>query len=195
MGFTSFKKQSGLRIKALQVTSTAMKTPSWNSAPARRLCQRNAWLAWAVALVLAGCTPQIELRGHVIEEDTLKTVKEGVDNKDSIAESLGTPSTIATFDADVWYYISTTQRREAFFDPELMERTIVAVEFDPKGNVAGTRRYTLKDGRVVAWVSRETPTRGRELTFLEQMFGNFGRFSNTPASGSGGPGGGRGGGR
>jgi len=64
------------------------------------------------------------------------------------------------------------------------------VEFDPKGNVAGTRRYSLKDGRVVAWVSRETPTRGRELTFLEQMFGNFGRFSNVPAAGKGGPGGG-----
>ncbi len=146
---------------------------------------------------MAACTPQIEIRGHVIEEEVLKELKEGVDNKTSISESFGTPSTAATFDADIWYYISTTQIRKAFFDPQLQERTIVAVEFDKDGNLAATRRYSLKDGRAVVWASRETPTRGRELTFLEQMFGNFGRFSNTGGVGEAGPGGGggRGGGR
>lgn len=180
----------------MQVTSTLMKTLFRNSASIRWFCRRPLLLGLALASSLIGgltaCAPQIELRGHVIEEDILKAIKEGVDNKDSVSESLGTPSTIATFDSDIWYYISTTQRREAFFDPELLERTIVAVEFDRKGNVAATRRYSLKDGRVVEWVSRETPTRGRELTFLEQMFGNFGRFSNTAGkSPGGGPGGGK----
>lgn len=168
-----------------------MKTLSGNSA----FHLKSLLLAGALAGALAACTPQTELRGHVIEEDTLKGLKEGVDNKASVTESLGTPSTIATFDADIWYYISTTQMRRAFFDPQLMERTIVAVEFDPTGNVLATRRYSLKDGRAVAWVSRETPTRGRELTFLEQMFGNFGRFSNQGAAGTAEPGGGSGGGR
>lgn len=174
-----------------------MKTPSRNAviSISRGFSLRKLLLTAALAGALAACTPQIELRGHVIEEDILKTLKEGVDNKASVSESLGTPSTMATFDADIWYYISTTQIRKAFFDPQLSERTIVAVEFDKSGNVAATRRYSLKDGRAVVWVSRETPTRGRELTFLEQMFGNFGRFSNQGAAGGAGPGGGgRGGG-
>lgn len=145
------------------------------------------------ALILAGaltaCTPTTELRGHIIEEDRLASIKEGVDNRESVSGTLGTPSAIATFDTDVWFYISTKQERFAFFDAKLLERNIVAVEFDAKGNVAATRRYTLKDSRVVQMVGRVTPTKGRELTFLEQMFGNFGRFSGTetatPGSGGG----------
>ncbi|MFZ5913742.1 MAG: outer membrane protein assembly factor BamE [Pseudomonadota bacterium] len=132
-----------------------------------------------LAGALTACTPTTELRGQFIEEDRLASVKEGVDNRDSVTDTLGTPSAIATFDTDVWFYISTKQERFAFFNPKILERNIVAVEFDAQDNVAATRRYTLKDSRVVQIVGRETPTKGRELTFLEQMFGNFGRFSGT----------------
>lgn len=132
-----------------------------------------------LAGALTACTPTTELRGQFIEEDRLASVKEGVDNRDSVTDTLGTPSAIATFDTDVWFYISTKQERFAFFNPKVLERNIVAIEFDAQDNVAATRRYTLKDSRVVQIVGRETPTKGRELTFLEQMFGNFGRFSGT----------------
>ncbi len=132
-----------------------------------------------LAGALTACTPTTELRGQFIEEDRLASVKEGVDNRDSVTDTLGTPSAIATFDTDVWFYISTKQERFAFFNPKILERNIVAVEFDAQDNVAATRRYTLKDSRIVQIVGRETPTKGRELTFLEQMFGNFGRFSGT----------------
>ena len=142
----------------------------------------------ALALLLGACSPTIEVRGYVPDEAVLAGVRPGVDNRQSVSDMLGTPSTVATFDTDVWYYVSTTQRREAFFDPELISRTIVAVEFDQNGNVADMRRYSLADGRIVAFVDRETPSRGRELTFLEQMFGNFGRFTGAPGGGSSGPG-------
>jgi len=145
---------------------------------------------------LAACSPTTELRGHIIDEESLAAVKEGVDNRESVSDTLGTPSAIATFDTDVWFYISTRQERMAFLDPKILERTIVAVEFDKKGNVAGTRRYTIADGRPVHIVGRETPTKGKELTFLEQMFGNFGRFSGAGTDqGPGGGGGSGGGGR
>lgn len=152
--------------------------------------RRYSRLVHAVALagLLSACNATTELRGHVIEEDIFQAVKEGVDNRQSIADTLGTPSAIATFDSDVWFYISTKQKRVAFMNPELLERTIVAVEFNELGNVNATRRYTIKDSRLVSFVGRETPTRGRELTFLEQMFGNFGRFTGTESPQ--GPGGG-----
>ena len=151
-----------------------------------------------LACALSACTATTELRGHVIDEASFSAVKEGVDNQDSIADTLGTPSATATFDTDVWFYISTKQERYAFFDPKVLERQIVAVEFDKKNNVRAMRKYTIADGRPIQMVGRETPTKGKELTFLEQMFGNFGRFSGTgtnqgPGGGGGGPG--RGGGR
>ena len=39
---------------------------------------------------------------------------------------------------------------------------------------------TLKDGKVIAYNGRETPTRGRELTILEQLLGNVGRGGMLP---------------
>ena len=44
------------------------------------------------------------------------------------------------------------------------------------GLVSDVAEYGLEDGRVVAIADRETPTRGRELTFLEQLLGNVGRL-------------------
>lgn len=167
-----------------------MKTPCQNIAASAHPRRPYARIAQAVVLagLLAGCSPTIELRGHIVEEDSLKAIKEGVDNRQSVTDTLGTPSAIATFDSDVWFYISTKQERVAFLDAKLLERNIVAVEFNEKGNVNATRRYTIQDSRLVSFVGRETPTRGRELTFLEQMFGNFGRFSGTESPQ--GPGGG-----
>ncbi len=170
-----------------------MKTPRQNSTAARRY-RGLGRMAHALLLagILSACAPTIEMRGHIIEEDSLKAIKEGIDNRQSVSDTLGTPSAIATFDTDVWFYISTKQERLAFLNAKILERNIVAVEFDAKGDVGATRRYTLADGRFVQVVGRETPTKGKELTFLEQMFGNFGRFSG---SGTGeGPGGGGGGG-
>jgi outer membrane protein assembly factor BamE (lipoprotein component of BamABCDE complex) len=65
-------------------------------------------------------------------------------------------------------------------------RSIVAIKFDKDGRVADVKHYGLKDGHVVAFEARETPAKGKELTFLQQL------FNATPGVpiGSSGPGGG-----
>lgn len=158
---------------------------------------RRAYRIAGIALLmgaLTACTPTLELRGHIIDEETLATIKPGVDNKESVSDTLGTPSTTATFDTEFWFYISTRQERIAFMNPKVLDRNVVVVEYDPKDNVKAIRRYTMADGRPVQIVGRETPTKGKELTFLEQMFGNFGRFSGTGSDQGPGGGPGRGGG-
>jgi outer membrane protein assembly factor BamE (lipoprotein component of BamABCDE complex) len=41
--------------------------------------------------------------------------------------------------------------------------------------------YGMQDGEIVDLQTRVTPTRGKELTILGQLFGNLGRFNkNTP---------------
>ena len=65
------------------------------------------------------------------------------------------------------------------------------VEFAKDGKVADLHKYTLADGRVVDLVSRETPTRGRELSLLQQIFnavpGQIGQTApSNPIPGGGG---------
>ena len=84
--------------------------------------------------------------------------------------SLGTPSTTATFDNEVFYYVSQKRVRGAMFmKPKLVDQTVLAVYFDEDGTVKQIANYTLKDGRVFDMISRTTPTGGVDKSFLAQV--------------------------
>jgi outer membrane protein assembly factor BamE (lipoprotein component of BamABCDE complex) len=155
------------------------------------------------ALTVMGCTPIVNNRGYLPDPDAEKAIALGKDTKTSIQQRLGYPSTVATFSAagDAWYYITGIEKQMAFFAPSVQSRAILAVYFDKDGKVTDLKHYSLRDGHVVAFESRETPSKGRELTFLQQLFnatpgvplGNSGQ-NNNPGGGNGPPGGGGGGG-
>lgn len=149
---------------------------------------RIAASALVLATALSGCAKTIEYRGYVPEQDALAEIKPGVDTRQTVSERLGTPSSVTTFGDDAWYYISSTTAQVAFFNPEEIDRKVVAITFDEAGMVREVERYGLKDGQEVAFVERETPTRGRSLTVLQQVFGNIGRIGSMGGGGEGGSG-------
>ncbi len=165
---------------------------------------RRALLA-LTALLVMGCAPVTNARGYLPDPDAEKSIGVGKDTKTSVQQRLGFPSTEATFNGDAWYYISSIEKEIAFFHPTVQSRAILAVYFDKDGKVTDMKHYTLRDGHVVAFESRETPTKGRELTFLQQLFnatpgvpvggqGGVGGGPNPGGGGGGGPPGGGGGG-
>jgi len=127
-------------------------------------------LAGTVFLLCAACVPVQTQRGYLPDKQTVSSISVGTDTKSTIADRLGNPSTTATFGNEVWYYISSKEEQMAFFTPRILSRDVLAVEFNKDGQVADVRHYGLKDGRVVAFASRETPTKGRELTLIQQIF-------------------------
>jgi len=133
--------------------------------------------AAGLVLSLSACAAQQETRGYVPDEDRIAEVVKGVHDRNSVERLLGSPSAVSTFENSTWYYITRKTEKVAFFDEEVTDQQVVAVVFDDAGIVSDIRRYTLEDGQEVALVDRETPTRGRELTILEQLLGNLGRFS------------------
>ena len=124
----------------------------------------------AASIALAGCTPVISNRGYIENQDAEAGVAAGVDTKTTIEQKLGDPSVQAAFGTDAWYYISQRERQVAFFDASIESRHILAVYFDKEGKVSDMKHYSLEDGNVVAFETRTTPTRGREMTFLQQLF-------------------------
>ncbi|MGD0864993.1 MAG: outer membrane protein assembly factor BamE [Rhizomicrobium sp.] len=151
----------------------------------------------ALALLL-GCTPVVNTRGYLPDPIGEASIKIGADTKTTIQQRLGDPSTQATFNGDSWYYISSVEKQIAFFDPRVETRAVLAVHFDKDGKVIDIHHYGLKDGHIVAFETRQTPARGRELTFLQQLFNAspgvpMGQGPNTPNPGGGGPGPGGGG--
>jgi outer membrane protein assembly factor BamE (lipoprotein component of BamABCDE complex) len=126
---------------------------------------------------LSGCSKIERSRGYVPDASDLAEITIGDTNKLSVRESLGSPSTVGTFDDSAWYYIRSRHERMAFFAEEVVAREVVAIYFDEDNRVRDIAHYGLEDGRVVSYSSRQTPTRGRELTILEQLLGNVGRAS------------------
>ncbi|MEX1206332.1 MAG: outer membrane protein assembly factor BamE [Dongiaceae bacterium] len=133
--------------------------------------------ALAASIVLAGCQPRIDARGNLPDPDTVGQIQPGVQSRAQVADLLGSPSVASTFDDKTWYYISGRTETYAFFEPKVVDQQVLVVEFDDAGMVSGIERYDYEDGRVIDPVSRETPTSGQELTFLQQLFGNLGRFN------------------
>ncbi len=99
--------------------------------------------------------------------------------KEEVRGALGSPSTTATVQhqGDSFYYISSRIKTSAFLANEELDRQILAVRFSQFDQVQSFGQYTLQDGQVIDMNSRETPSRGRELTILQQMFGNLGNFT------------------
>jgi len=132
--------------------------------------------------VLGACTARVSERGYVFDERDLVRLEPKVTTKPQVREIMGSPSTASLIEGESWFYISSVQATYAFFKPEEIERKVVAVFFDESGMVVDeVGYYGLEDGQIINLVERETPTGGRELTVLQQIFGNVGRF-NAPAA-------------
>lgn len=141
----------------------------------------------AIAVLTAGllgagaCAPITSHSGFQAIEASPKDVTVGADTKSTVQAKLGSPSTKSTFDPNVWYYIAQVKEKTAFFKPKVTSRDITAMTFNKDTEVLqSVDNITLADGKVVAFNGRETPTRGRELTILEQLLGNVGRGSMLP---------------
>jgi outer membrane protein assembly factor BamE (lipoprotein component of BamABCDE complex) len=134
-------------------------------------------LAAAAALV-SGCAPTNVYSGYQAIEAKPVDTKIGVDTKSTVTARLGSPSAVSTFDPNVWFYISQVTETQSFYRPRPIRRDVVVLTFE-KGDdkVVKVDTLALKDGRVIAFNGRETPTRGRELTFLEQLLGSIGNSS------------------
>jgi len=141
-----------------------------------------AFAVAAAALAATGaCAPITSYSGFQAIEANPKDVKIATDTKSTVRGRLGSPSVTSTFDPNVWFYIDQVKERVAFMKPVVVQRHITAITFDPASEAVTTvDNLTLKDGKVIAFNGRETPTRGRELTILEQLLGNVGRGGMLP---------------
>ena len=138
-----------------------------------------SWLFTSAALVsiMTGCEFPVDSRGNAPDAKRVISIKPGVHKRQDVEQRLGAPSTITTFDNETWYYISGRVKSVAFFKPKLMKRTILTVKFDKQGIVQKIYELDTTKQKEIPFVKRETPTKGKELTFIQQIIGNIGKYS------------------
>jgi outer membrane protein assembly factor BamE (lipoprotein component of BamABCDE complex) len=143
----------------------------------------GTFAALVILVGLSGCAADITRHGHVFAEDDLAQIKEGM-SQDQVILALGTPDTKSTASQSAYYYISTTSERSAaFLEPKIIDRKVVAIYFNENNLVKSVANYGIEDGKVIDFVTRETPSRGSEDSLLKELFRNIGRPQNAVAGG------------
>jgi outer membrane protein assembly factor BamE (lipoprotein component of BamABCDE complex) len=132
--------------------------------------------ALSAAALTAACAPVIGQNGFQAVDAKPADIVAGTDTRETVLTKLGTPSTTSTFESDsIWYYMSQVTEKYTYNRPQVTQRTITEITFNEAGQVAAVRTLGLEDGQRIAMNDRETPTRGRQLTILEQLLGNVAR--------------------
>ena len=130
----------------------------------------------ALAPLAVACAPVVGNHGFQVIDVNPKDIVIGTDTKSTVLAQLGSPSAVSTFEDNIWYYISQTTERYTYNRPQVSQRSVTAITFNEADDkVTEVSNLNLEDGQQIAMERRETPTRGRQLTILEQLLGNVGR--------------------
>jgi outer membrane protein assembly factor BamE (lipoprotein component of BamABCDE complex) len=144
----------------------------------------TALLIACAAVGLSGCTKLRSHQGYKIDPDLVNAVQPGVDTRESVLQTLGTPTFVGQFSDREWFYLSRDSRNLAFNRPRAVDQVTLKITFDQAGNVAKIDRTGVDQVVSISPSDKKTPTLGRESNFFSDLFGNIGTVG---APGSGGP--------
>lgn len=131
----------------------------------------------ALALTVAGCSAVYRNHGYVPTEEELAEIVVGVDTRDSVAETIGSPGASGVLDNSGYYYVASRVKYFGPREPEVVSRELVAISFDQRGVVSNIERFGMEHGQVVPLNRRVTSSSVEDKTFLRQLLGNLGRFN------------------
>ena len=129
--------------------------------------------------VIGGCGEQFQ-KGYILPPGALEQIPIGA-SQDQVLIVMGTPSTVATLNGEVFYYISQRSERPiAFMSDRIVDQRVIAVYFDKNRQVRRLANYGMKDGMIFDFISRTTPTSGQDINYVAPLFKalNIGQGSN-----------------
>ena len=149
------------------------------------MATKSSAAALLLSLGLLACSPQVVKHGHTIEPADLARISPGQSSREDVARLLGSPSTIATFDDERWYYVSQRREIRSFFQNDITSQDVVTIVFDEIGTVTEVAQLDLEQAVDVDPSADQTQTLGNEIGIVEQLLGNIGRFGDPGPAGAG----------
>ncbi|TAL36552.1 MAG: outer membrane protein assembly factor BamE [Alphaproteobacteria bacterium] len=144
-------------------------------------------LVLAGLLLLSACKPIVTTHGNLLSENKIKQVTPNVSTRADVVSYWGPPTTVSAFDNNTWYYIGETDTQEGVFAAEVEKRQMIKVTFDAEDKVTGVSIVDNKQAKNVDFVSRKTPTAGKEFTAAQQFIGDLGKFNKSASKPKSGP--------
>jgi outer membrane protein assembly factor BamE (lipoprotein component of BamABCDE complex) len=148
----------------------AVSTCARRGPVARRRGLRAAAAIALLCAALGGCSGEQFQKGYILPQGALEQIPIGA-SQDQVLIVMGTPSTVATLDGEVFYYISQrAERRLAFMHQRITAQRVIANYFDNNPQLKRLANSGLQDGKIFDFNSRTTPTSGQEISNLTPLF-------------------------
>lgn len=134
--------------------------------------------------IIASCSPVQTTRGNIVEDFRMTEITPGISTRNNVLKSLGSPTTQSPFDENIWYYIGQKMEKKGIFDNKVVDEKVIMVTFNEEG-IVQTMDKIDSERMDIPKVRRKTKTGGNEITILEQVLGNVGRFNKSEGSAAG----------
>ncbi len=128
------------------------------------------------AVFLGACGLETYQSGDLPSQKRLAIVKPGL-SKEQVVRVLGEPALtnrVGGEDFAVYFQINKSSR--AFLEPEETGRDIYVLTYNPTGMLTDMTHLTLDDANQIAFDETTTKVSGKELSVIEQLVKNFGRY-------------------
>ena len=151
-------------------SQTAQRAPRPRSLATCWRGLRSAAVVALVCAVLGACTSEQFQKGYILPPGALEQIPIGA-SQDQVLIVMGTPSTVATLNGEVFYYISQrAERKVQFMNQQVIDQRVIAIYFDKNRQVQRLANYGLQDGKIFDFISRTTATSGQEMSYLTPLF-------------------------
>ena len=167
--------KSGRALRPSGTVSTGRRTRRFGkpTLPGRGTGVAGILLA---ALLATACEPTINTHGHVWRGVSAEDIQPGVDTRTTILQQLGSPTAEGLEQGAPWIYVTEREMTRGARSAISLEQLAVVIRFDSEDRVVSVETLGPEDRLDIEISSRETTARGRELTLLQQLLGNIGRF-------------------
>ncbi|QPQ54669.1 outer membrane protein assembly factor BamE [Allosphingosinicella flava] len=128
----------------------------------------------AASALVSACGQITDRQGYMQDPVLTASIQPGVDNRESVAGTLGRPTFVGQFDQRDWYYVTRVTKQFGFNLPRPATQSVLHIRFDEAGNVLTTERTGIDKVASIQPYDEKTPTLGRDRSFLEELFGNIG---------------------
>ena len=167
------KSGSGLRSSATAPVGKRACEAERPAAGGRVSCMGGALFALYLAVA---CGPTINTHGHVWRGTSAQEIQIGIDTRATVLQRLGSPTAEGLDQGAPWIYVTERELARGARSTVPLEQRAVVIRFDSQDRVVSVEEFGSDDRLAIEISSRETPARGRELTLLQQLLGNVGRF-------------------
>lgn len=140
---------------------------------------KKAMLLIAVTIFCTGCIKKSFQHGYNLDPVLINEINKGISTKQQVSDLLGSPSVESYLVDDTFVYFGKKFEQVAFLDPEVVEQQVLIIGFDSNGVVDRVVHLTEEEIKQIRIDPSRTRLTGNEMTILEQLLSNVGRFDSS----------------